>query len=183
MRDASRSNRMPPGHSNANPSAPPFMAISWLQMRTTFLLIRHGDTDWIGKAFAGRQPGVHINERGRAQADALARRLAGSRHRRTVFESPGTRDGHRRAARPPSRPDDYEARPPDRDRHRRLDGQVLRGTRPHGSVATVSLLSQQHPAAGRRTDARRAGAGGHRTRGTARTPPRTRRSRCSATPT
>ena len=39
-------------------------------------MIRHGDTDWIGKAFAGRQPKVHINERGRAQADALAGRLA-----------------------------------------------------------------------------------------------------------
>jgi broad specificity phosphatase PhoE len=47
-------------------------------MRTTFLLVRHGDTDWIGKAFAGRQPGVHLNATGQRQAEALAGRLAGA---------------------------------------------------------------------------------------------------------
>jgi probable phosphoglycerate mutase len=45
-------------------------------MRTTFLLIRHGDNDWIGKAFAGRQAGVHLNEKGQRQAEELAERLA-----------------------------------------------------------------------------------------------------------
>jgi probable phosphoglycerate mutase len=44
-------------------------------MRTTFLLIRHGDNDWVGRAFAGRQAGVHLNERGREQAAQLMERL------------------------------------------------------------------------------------------------------------
>jgi probable phosphomutase (TIGR03848 family) len=44
-------------------------------LRTTFLLIRHGDNDYVGRAFAGRLPGVHLNETGRAQAVALAARL------------------------------------------------------------------------------------------------------------
>ena len=46
-------------------------------MQTTFLLIRHGDTDWVGRAFAGRMPGVSINAAGRGQAAALAERLDG----------------------------------------------------------------------------------------------------------
>lgn len=40
------------------------------------LLIRHGLTDWVGKRLAGRTPGIHLNEVGRAQAEALAARLA-----------------------------------------------------------------------------------------------------------
>ncbi len=42
---------------------------------TTFLLIRHALCDPIGKAIAGRAPGVHLNASGQAQATALARRL------------------------------------------------------------------------------------------------------------
>jgi probable phosphoglycerate mutase len=42
----------------------------------TFLLIRHGDNDRIGKSLAGRLPGVHLNEKGQAQAQALADGLA-----------------------------------------------------------------------------------------------------------
>lgn len=45
---------------------------------TTFLLIRHGTIDSSGKALAGRMAGVHLNERGRRQAQALATRLAGA---------------------------------------------------------------------------------------------------------
>lgn len=43
----------------------------------TLLLIRHGENDYIktGK-MAGRIPGVHLNERGREQAEALAKTLA-----------------------------------------------------------------------------------------------------------
>ena len=48
-------------------------------LRTTFLLIRHGDTDWVGRAFAGRMAGVHLNEAGRLQAAALPDRLARAR--------------------------------------------------------------------------------------------------------
>lgn len=41
-----------------------------------FLLIRHGENDFVKKAkMAGRLPGVHLNEKGRAQAQALAERL------------------------------------------------------------------------------------------------------------
>ncbi len=44
---------------------------------TTFLLIRHGLCDPVGKAIAGRTPGIHLNDIGRAQALALANRLSG----------------------------------------------------------------------------------------------------------
>ena len=39
---------------------------------TTILLIRHGVNDAVGKYLAGRTPGVHLNEEGKAQARALA---------------------------------------------------------------------------------------------------------------
>lgn len=43
---------------------------------TTFLLIRHGANDTVGKSIAGRRPGIHLNDEGRAQAERLAERLA-----------------------------------------------------------------------------------------------------------
>jgi probable phosphomutase (TIGR03848 family) len=43
---------------------------------TTLLLVRHGLTDMTGPVLAGWTPGVHLSERGRAQAGALAARLA-----------------------------------------------------------------------------------------------------------
>ena len=42
---------------------------------TTFLLIRHGMTDAVGRVMMGRSPGVHLNAAGRAQAERLAERL------------------------------------------------------------------------------------------------------------
>jgi len=42
---------------------------------TTFLLIRHGMTDAVGKTITGRLPGVHLNEVGQKQADDLPSRL------------------------------------------------------------------------------------------------------------
>lgn len=42
---------------------------------TTILLIRHGHTDWIGKAIAGHTPGVGLSESGKAQAEELPRRI------------------------------------------------------------------------------------------------------------
>jgi probable phosphomutase (TIGR03848 family) len=42
----------------------------------TFLLIRHGNTDMVGRVLAGRMPGVHLNEEGRTEAEELAQRLA-----------------------------------------------------------------------------------------------------------
>jgi probable phosphomutase (TIGR03848 family) len=39
-------------------------------------LIRHGENDFVGKKLAGRLPGVHLNQRGQAQADAMPKLLA-----------------------------------------------------------------------------------------------------------
>ncbi|MEW9551671.1 MSMEG_4193 family putative phosphomutase [Nonomuraea sp. NPDC050783] len=46
---------------------------------TTLLLARHGLTDLTGPVLAGRTPGVRLSEAGRAQAAALAGRIAGVR--------------------------------------------------------------------------------------------------------
>jgi probable phosphoglycerate mutase len=42
---------------------------------TTLLWIRHGETDWIGVRLAGRAPGIHLNDKGRRQAEEVARML------------------------------------------------------------------------------------------------------------
>jgi probable phosphomutase (TIGR03848 family) len=42
------------------------------------ILIRHGLTDVVGNSLCGWTPGVHLNEQGRAQAEALPGRLAGA---------------------------------------------------------------------------------------------------------
>ena len=42
---------------------------------TVMLLVRHGETDWLGKRLAGRRPDIHLNAEGRAHADALAAML------------------------------------------------------------------------------------------------------------
>jgi broad specificity phosphatase PhoE len=46
--------------------------------QTTFLLIRHGLTDAVGRFLSGRAPGVHLNAEGQRQANVLASRLHGS---------------------------------------------------------------------------------------------------------
>ncbi|MFD2351734.1 MSMEG_4193 family putative phosphomutase [Nonomuraea ferruginea] len=46
---------------------------------TTLLLARHGLTDLTGPVLASRTPGVHLSDAGRAQAAALAERIAGVR--------------------------------------------------------------------------------------------------------
>ena len=43
---------------------------------TTLLLIRHALNDWVGDKLAGWTPNVHLNDKGWAQARALAQRLA-----------------------------------------------------------------------------------------------------------
>src|SRR5437867_7869019 len=47
-----------------------------LSVPTLLLLIRHALTESTGKRLSGWQPGVHLSERGRQQADALAERMA-----------------------------------------------------------------------------------------------------------
>ncbi len=44
---------------------------------TLLLLVRHGHTDAAGKRLTGWAPGVHLNERGREEADGLVARLEG----------------------------------------------------------------------------------------------------------
>jgi probable phosphomutase (TIGR03848 family) len=43
---------------------------------STFLLVRHGDTDAVGKYLAGWKTGCHLNENGRRQVRNLAERLS-----------------------------------------------------------------------------------------------------------
>jgi probable phosphomutase (TIGR03848 family) len=43
---------------------------------TTFLLIRHAAHGLLGRTLAGRMPGVHLSEEGKAQAERLADRLS-----------------------------------------------------------------------------------------------------------
>ncbi len=50
--------------------------LTWQERVTTFLLIRHALCDPVGKAIAGRAPGVHLNAAGRHQAAKLAAWLA-----------------------------------------------------------------------------------------------------------
>jgi len=52
-----------------------------------FLLIRHGDNDFLGSRLAGRLPGVHLNAKGQAQAQALADGLA-DLPLRAIYASP-----------------------------------------------------------------------------------------------
>jgi probable phosphomutase (TIGR03848 family) len=54
---------------------------------TTFLLIRHGDTDAVGRYLAGWKAGCSLNKKGKEQVQRLARRL--SRYPiRAVYTSP-----------------------------------------------------------------------------------------------
>jgi probable phosphomutase (TIGR03848 family) len=53
----------------------------------TLLLVRHGHTDTAGKRLTGWQPGVHLNDRGRADADRLVERLDGVRIE-AIYSSP-----------------------------------------------------------------------------------------------
>lgn len=56
---------------------------------TTYIfLIRHGENDWVGShRLAGRTPGVHLNDKGRRQADELANLLR-TQPIQAVFSSP-----------------------------------------------------------------------------------------------
>jgi probable phosphoglycerate mutase len=54
---------------------------------TVLLLIRHAQTDTAGKRLTGWQRGVHLNDRGREQANELAERLDGVPIR-AIYSSP-----------------------------------------------------------------------------------------------
>jgi probable phosphomutase (TIGR03848 family) len=61
-----------PPVSPAPPSEP-----SLTQQVTLLLLVRHGETPTTGTVLPGRAPGLHLSDRGRAQAERVAERLAG----------------------------------------------------------------------------------------------------------
>jgi probable phosphoglycerate mutase len=69
--------------------APKFHAhLKSMSLMPTFLLIRHGENDFVKKGrMAGRLPGVHLNERGQEQAQALAHKLSGAPIK-AVYSSP-----------------------------------------------------------------------------------------------
>jgi probable phosphomutase (TIGR03848 family) len=54
---------------------------------TAVFLIRHGENDWVGRRLPGWTPGLHLNDRGRAQAEALGRLLKPARLE-AVYSSP-----------------------------------------------------------------------------------------------
>jgi probable phosphoglycerate mutase len=54
---------------------------------TTLMLVRHALNDWVGDKLAGWTPNVHLNDKGRAQAEALAARLA-DRPISAIYSSP-----------------------------------------------------------------------------------------------
>jgi probable phosphoglycerate mutase len=54
---------------------------------TIIYLIRHAENDFLGKRLAGWQPGVHLNTRGVAQAEALANGLSNTRFQ-AIYASP-----------------------------------------------------------------------------------------------
>jgi len=54
---------------------------------TTVFLIRHGLTEHTGTRLYGRTPGLHLSDRGRAQADRLAERFDGVRLA-AIYSSP-----------------------------------------------------------------------------------------------
>ena len=58
-----------PGSSSKEPSPE--------RQGTLLLLVRHGETPTTGKVLPGRAPGLHLSDRGRAQAERVAERLAG----------------------------------------------------------------------------------------------------------
>lgn len=52
------------------------------------LLVRHGENEFVRQGkLAGRLPGVHLNDRGREQAQAIARLMAGKKIR-AIYSSP-----------------------------------------------------------------------------------------------
>jgi probable phosphomutase (TIGR03848 family) len=54
---------------------------------TVIYLIRHGENDLLGKRMPGWLPDVHLNNQGRAQAEAIANLLAGTRFK-AIYSSP-----------------------------------------------------------------------------------------------
>ena len=54
---------------------------------TTIYLVRHGENDFTGKRLVGRMPGVHLNDKGKKQAEDAAKALV-SKNIRAIYSSP-----------------------------------------------------------------------------------------------
>lgn len=77
--EADRSQHTQPPPDGGDASVPPAAEASQTPEAkpTRILLVRHGVNDYVKQGLlAGRTPGVHLNDEGRAQAVALAERLA-----------------------------------------------------------------------------------------------------------
>src|SRR6476469_834925 len=61
----------------ATPAPPASAETSPERQGTLLLLVRHGETPTTGMVLPGRAPGLHLSDRGRAQAERVAERLAG----------------------------------------------------------------------------------------------------------
>ena len=69
--------RRPPGRGRTAPAP------------TAVLLVRHGATPTTGKLLPGQAPGLHLSEKGRAQADGVAERIGAlTRSPTAVYASP-----------------------------------------------------------------------------------------------
>ncbi len=55
---------------------------------TLVLFVRHGQTPTTGASLPGRAPGLHLADAGRAQAEAVATRIAGLKNVAAVYASP-----------------------------------------------------------------------------------------------
>jgi probable phosphoglycerate mutase len=55
---------------------------------TTIFFVRHGRTPTTGKVLPGRAPGLHLSDEGRAQAEAVAGRIASVPNVAAVYASP-----------------------------------------------------------------------------------------------
>ena len=64
------------------------MATSTSPAPTLALLVRHGQTPTTGATLPGRAPGLHLADTGRAQAEAVAQRLAALTTIDAVYASP-----------------------------------------------------------------------------------------------
>lgn len=69
---------------------------------TRFLLIRHAATDWVGRGLAGRLPGIHLSDGGRAELASLASRFAAHGPVAAVYSSPLERTRETAAALSPT---------------------------------------------------------------------------------
>ena len=133
-------------------------------MTTTVFLVRHAAHDRLNRILCGRMPGVSLGADGRAQAAALAERLAREKPRGGLCEPARARprDGASRSPRH-LEIDVQVVRRAERNRHRRLDRprpSTICATIRTGRAGTRRAASRGRPAARRCWRRRRAWSAG-----------------------